>query len=79
MQWRQPSINTTSVSPKAFADKLPLMAGSSDRLQQLFLNLINNSLDAMPEGGEIQIHTASEGKPGKAQRITWTSSIPDPE
>jgi signal transduction histidine kinase len=45
------------------------MAGSSDRLQQLFLNLINNSLDAMTEGGEIEIHTAVEGKPGKAQRI----------
>jgi signal transduction histidine kinase len=38
-------------------------------LQQLFLNLINNSLDAMPKGGEIQIHTATEGKSGKSQRI----------
>ena len=54
---------------ETFADNLPLIAGSSDRLQQLFLNLINNSLDAMPEGGEIQIHTSLEGKPGKAQRI----------
>jgi len=45
------------------------MAGSSDRLQQLFLNLINNSLDAMPDGGEIQVHTTSDGKNGKAQRI----------
>lgn len=54
---------------ETFAEKLPLMAGSSDRLQQLFLNLINNSLDAMSEGGEIQIRTATEGKLGKAQRI----------
>jgi len=54
---------------ETFADKLPLMAGSSDRLQQLFLNLMNNSLDAMSEGGEIQVRTAIEGKPGKAQRI----------
>lgn len=54
---------------ETFADGLPLMAGSSDRLQQLFLNLLNNSLDAMPEGGEIQLHTSSEGKPGKTQRI----------
>ena len=51
------------------AGNLPLMAGSSDRLQQLFLNLFNNSLDAMPEGGEIQIKTAVEGKTGKAQHI----------
>src|SRR6185369_3119744 len=48
---------------------LPLMAGSSDRLQQLFLNLINNSLDAMPEGGEIVVRTSVEGAAGKAQRI----------
>lgn len=54
---------------ETFADNLPLMAGSSDRLQQLFLNLINNSLDAMPDGGEIQMHTLIEGKPGKTQRI----------
>jgi signal transduction histidine kinase len=45
------------------------MAGSSDRLQQLFLNLINNSLDAMSEGGEIQIRTALTGRNGKPQRI----------
>jgi signal transduction histidine kinase len=52
-----------------FADNLPLIAGSSDRLQQLFLNLLNNSLDAMPGGGEIQIRTATEGAHGKVQRI----------
>jgi len=54
---------------ESFAGRLPLMAGSSDRLQQLFLNLINNSLDAMSEGGEIRIRTALEGRNGKAQRI----------
>jgi signal transduction histidine kinase len=52
-----------------FADNLPLLAGSSDRLQQLFLNLVNNSLDAMPDGGEIQIHTSFVDKPGKPPRI----------
>ena len=54
---------------ETLAANLPLMAGSSDRLQQLFLNLLNNSLDAMPEGGEIQIHTTLEDKPGKPQRV----------
>lgn len=51
------------------APNLPLMAGASDRLQQLFLNLVNNSLDAMPDGGEIKIATFVNGQPGKAQRI----------
>src|SRR6185369_3839809 len=55
---------------ETFADNLPLMAGSPDRLQQLFLNLINNTLDAMPDGSEIEIHTSAEDMPGKAQRVT---------
>jgi signal transduction histidine kinase len=38
-------------------------------LQQLFLNLINNSLDAMPEGGEITIATTLDSKSAKPQRI----------
>jgi two-component system, NtrC family, sensor kinase len=45
---------------ETLADNLPLIAGSSDRLQQLFLNLINNSLDAMHDGGEVHISTTVE-------------------
>jgi len=40
------------------ADNLPLIAGSADRLQQLFLNLINNSLDAMPDAGSCALALA---------------------
>lgn len=36
---------------------LPAIAGDADKLQQLFINLINNALDAMPEGGELRITT----------------------
>lgn len=53
------------------ADSLPLIAGSADRLQQLFLNLINNSLDAMPGGGEMRVSTAVEaGRNGKSHLVT---------
>ena len=52
-------------------DNLPLIAASADRLQQLFLNLINNSLDAMPDGGELRVSTAVEaGKNGKSHLVT---------
>jgi signal transduction histidine kinase len=55
---------------EALEDNLPLIAGSSDRLQQLFLNLINNSLDAMPNGGNLYISTAVEpGKTGRQQQV----------
>ena len=52
------------------ANNLPLIAGSSDRLQQLFLNLINNSLDAMPSGGEVAGSTSIEpGSNGKSHLV----------
>jgi len=55
---------------ESLADTLPLIAGSSDRLQQLFLNLINNSLDAMPNGGEVYISTSIEqAKPGRTEQV----------
>ena len=55
---------------ESLSDNLPLIAGSSDRLQQLFLNLINNSLDAMPNGGEIHISTALElARTGRLQQV----------
>ncbi len=40
------------------AENLPLIAGDANRLQQVFLNLVNNALDAMPAGGKLEISTA---------------------
>lgn len=39
------------------AENLPAISADADRLQQVFLNLFNNSLDAMPGGGRIEIST----------------------
>lgn len=49
----------------SLAEKLPPIAGSSDYLQQVFINLINNSMDAMPEGGELRINTFTEPNSGE--------------
>lgn len=38
-------------------DQLPLIPAHRDSLQQVFLNLINNSIEAMPGGGNIEIRT----------------------
>jgi PAS domain S-box-containing protein len=35
--------------------KMPSIAGDSSELVELFTNLINNAIDAMPQGGEITI------------------------
>lgn len=34
-----------------------LINGDADRLQQVFINLVNNALDAMPEGGNLRVST----------------------
>ena len=44
----------------SLAENLPPVSGDENRLQQVFLNLVNNALDAMPEGGKLEISTAFE-------------------
>jgi signal transduction histidine kinase len=38
-------------------DDLPRVLADRESLHQVFLNLVNNSLEAMPEGGEMEIVT----------------------
>jgi PAS domain S-box-containing protein len=39
---------------------VPSTLGSASELREVFTNLINNALDAMPEGGTIEVNTALE-------------------
>lgn len=41
-------------------ENLPVVRGSPDKLKQVFLNLVLNARDAMPDGGRIQVNTAGE-------------------
>ncbi|HEX8090208.1 MAG TPA: ATP-binding protein, partial [Blastocatellia bacterium] len=43
------------------SEGIPPIEGDSDQLQQVFINLINNSLDAMPAGGRLKVSTARDG------------------
>ncbi|HVG28210.1 MAG TPA: ATP-binding protein [Pyrinomonadaceae bacterium] len=45
---------------------LPRISGDPDRLQQVFINLINNALDAMPGGGELRVETRAAGDGSRA-------------
>lgn len=56
-----PELESRNVYLSAVLNQdLPLVNGNSDRLQQVFINLINNALDAMPDGGELKIVTTVE-------------------
>ncbi len=45
----------------ALADDLPAINGNSGKLQQVFLNLLLNAKEAMPEGGRLRVATAVNG------------------
>jgi signal transduction histidine kinase len=63
------------------AKDCPKIYGDGGYLQQVLLNLINNSMDAMPRGGDLRIETRQvEGvTPQVAIRVTDNGSGMSPE
>jgi len=55
----QPTLVARNVSLETnLLESLPSIEADPDQLQQVFINLINNSLDAMPLGGKLNVSTA---------------------
>ncbi|WP_319526726.1 ATP-binding protein [uncultured Desulfosarcina sp.] len=50
------SINDIEIH-KSFADRLPVIASDQSQLQQVFMNLINNAIDAIGKDGSIDVRT----------------------
>ncbi len=55
----EPTLSGAGIALETdLSEPLPNISGDAERLQQVFLNLVKNALDAMPEGGKLKISTA---------------------
>jgi signal transduction histidine kinase len=71
---------------REWADQLPWVRAIANHLRQVFLNLVLNAVEAMPQGGRLTIRTRfEEGHTGQAPRLVVVEfadtgpGIPDEE
>jgi signal transduction histidine kinase len=70
-----PALQLRKIQVKLnFAKDCPKIYGDGGYLQQVFLNLINNSMDAMPRGGELRIETRWAQGPAREVRVRFADN-----
>lgn len=57
-------------------EEVPLIEGNKNEIQQIFVNLVNNATDAMPDGGRLLISTSIENGCVKASITDTGGGIP---
>jgi two-component system NtrC family sensor kinase len=72
----QPTLDAHDIAVSVSLDNdLPLILGDRDSLLQLFLNLTNNSIDAMPKGGALEITTRFDRIARSAELLFCDSGV----
>jgi two-component system NtrC family sensor kinase len=67
----QPAAKSVKLN-KGLAPDLPLIFADSGQIRQLFLNIILNAIQAMPDGGELDISTGRWIASGSAEGVEIT-------
>jgi two-component system, NtrC family, sensor kinase len=62
---------------RQYAPEVPLIRSSLSKMQQVFLNLINNALDAVGESGEVRLEVGAEGGGVRVRVIDSGAGIPE--
>ena len=72
----QPTLDSHDIKGVVHLDTdLPLLCADRDSLLQLFLNRTNNSIDAMPAGGDLSITTSFDRRARNAEILFCDSGI----
>ncbi len=76
----QPALDRRNIELHySTADSLPPIQGDSDRLEQVFINIVNNAVDAMPTGGQLRVETGIDHDKNVYVRFTDTGAGIDKE
>lgn len=62
---------------KDINNNLPMVMVDGDQIKQVFLNIILNALQAMPEGGRLDIRASDKGKVVEVEFTDTGGGIPD--
>ncbi|MCK5805167.1 MAG: PAS domain-containing protein [Lentisphaeria bacterium] len=63
LEFTRQEIEDRSIQVEAsLPDALPQIMGDADQLKQAFYNILKNAVQAMPDGGRLDIHCAERGR-----------------
>lgn len=63
VKWKhEPESRGIKIKVQKKTSSLPSIGGSASELREVMINLINNAVDAMPQGGQIKIKTFKKGR-----------------